>query len=1174
MPNKAQFIYIRNVFSPGDRVIQDVDLVEGEPLSYYLPSFVKNPMVTINDDVIDQEVDLSAVYPQAGSHISFCDIPLGGNGGKNVMRMAAFAAVSYYSGPLAAKMIGSNTIAQGLLHAGMMTAGSSLVNTVLPAPVSSTEKFEDSASYGVDGAKNTSQEGLPIPMPYGVFRTGGNIVSLAIENETAKSQIVHMMVNAGEGTIDGISDLRINDQPIENYADWAWAGKYSRQAIFNPSDWDEIRTSSEESPNPAPGSDDAKLLAPKNIGSTASISKGQTLSTTFVTHQSTKTVDAMRLDLVASQGLFTSESGDIESASVGIVAEIKERTGSTWRTLKVDMLAFNNIPHMYVYDYNYTHGSTDTRYIRQIEIPYPERKEYDRITWGDGNTGTITRWLPGYREGGADDDWIEGKTVTVGIAYRNEYYSSSVRLFGQSRNALRYSLMTEALDEGLYDIRIKRTTEQASDTDTDKVDTIVLTDVVEIESEKVGFRGTAMLAVRIRLSDQISSLPKVTYVNHGRLVKVWSGTFGNGAWINSVASKNPAWVAWDMLTNYHASGQDDDRLDLGSWLRWAEFCEDESLEFNGIFDSNGNVWDALQIVLRVGRAQIIPTGTKYTIAIERPDVLSMIFGNGNIIEGTLNTSWLPMEDRANEVEVAYYDKDDDYQSSSVKVASDVQWGQKQRLSSITMKGVTNAEQATKEAWLHINMNKFIRQSATFETTLDALAAIPGDVIRIQSDHPQWGFSGRTKKGGSLTKIKLDSEVFFEGTGYSILIHYPTMQVATGVVTDSRANAVKVMLTSTLNSYDGLRVVIGGVERAVGHVEMIGGDEYWMEVTPSNGLSGSVKVVEVDVFVQRAIATTSGKTKEVNLSTPLTVSPPLKSLWMIGKTNLEGKPFRLTSVEMGSDSYQRKINCLEYSEYAYEDVEVDAIPTDYSHIPKHIEHIRELQIGDTYRSLGETALEATAIVNWKQPAVGIYDGAQVYVSINGGSIIKAGSVSGGVTEFQFSTVVGAYLVFKIVAVDVQGRRAPNSSAPTAGIYMDGVESLNSPSTITISTPHMNAIYLKWGDVDSTDYAEVYRGTSSNLTDAKRIDKGRGGGYVDYVEADILYYYWVRFGDSTGQVWGEPTGPVSATAFGYAGIEVDWDDIAGEGFDAVERMTDNVIPPGIHVGGFGDLTFKKY
>lgn len=1190
--DQVRLVLIENPFEPSARTMVDVAWKPGNVIADFIPKTFTEPMVSASSGVFSTPEEMQATPVAQGEVLHITQIPLGGGdgGGKSFMRMAAFIALSVYAGPAASAILpGAGVAATGFMQAGIMLAGSYLINSVLPVPKVSTEDEEDSNSYAITGPKNTSREGLPVPMTYGKLRTGGNVVSIAVENETTKSQLVNLMIVAGEAPISDITDVFINDQPIENYGDWSWAAKLDGRAEFNPANWDVIKSSDPDSPEPTPGSPEANRLAPKNIGSLNYVNKNVALTTAWSIHETIGTVDTLRLDLTAPGGLWSvNDKGKLLAKTVPIemqVAPIDDP--NNWSPVWADILSLNDIAFVYRGD----DGSDEDTYY-QLNPPTVT------ATWNANNENDVKAYgveVGGWGEGGAltDDQAIvylkygnkfdaefdtPQYTERWGRKFRGRVGTDQLMLVGKTRSTLRFSIVSGALPEARYRLRYRRTTEEASTDSTTSYDAITVNDVVEIESERVGFKSTAMLAVQCRLSDQLSSMPKVTYVNHGRLIKAWEGDLGTGQWVTKAAD-NPAWVSWDILTSDRGAGQDESRLEFAAWYRWAKFCTDNQLPFNGIFDTASNLWDSLQTVFRVGRAQIIPTGTKYTVAIEKPDTYSMVFGNGNIIEGTFSSSWLPVAERANEVEITYFDKDDDYRQNTVKVAEkNVYDGQKQRLSTISMPGVTTARQATEEAWLHLNMNKFVRRSASFETTLEAVGVMPGDVVLVQNNHPQWGYSGRTEAGSTATAIVIDSEVP-TALGYEMLVHSPSTVLSTGTILDVGPGYIQVSLNSAIDAdTPSMRLNAASKEYPVHSLDG-SHPNYFIPIADTSGLSvaTSITLYAGDTFVKRTVSdvTDNGDTTfTVTLASALPFIPERGVNWLFGQTDLAGKPYRVTSVEMGSNPYQRKLNLLEYDENAYADEYTDAIPKKYGHIPNYITHVNALSTGDSYEETGVGVSVATAMVGWKKPDVGVYEGADIYVSQNNGPFELVGSTRAGATTYSYKNCeTGDDLTFRVVAYDTSQRRAPYSSAPTSSIYLDGVDTALLLQDISISTPEVNTINIRWAGLDYEGYAEIYRGTVNVFSEARRIDKGRGGGYIDYVEANVTYYYWVRFGGISGIVFGDPEGPFEATAFGYDDIEVDWDDITGEGFDANQRMNDATIPAGVHVGGFGNLRFRS-
>ncbi len=76
----------------------------------------------------------------------------------------------------------------------------------------------DSASptYSWDGIQTTQSVGTPIPIIFGTHRAGGNIINQFI-NTDGNDNYLNILLALCEGEIEGISNIEINGNPIENF---------------------------------------------------------------------------------------------------------------------------------------------------------------------------------------------------------------------------------------------------------------------------------------------------------------------------------------------------------------------------------------------------------------------------------------------------------------------------------------------------------------------------------------------------------------------------------------------------------------------------------------------------------------------------------------------------------------------------------------------------------------------------------------------------------------------------------------------------------------------------------------------------------------------------------------------------------------------------------------------
>ena len=223
----VHFVALNSLMSHTERQLVDIDWVQGQTLDVYLGDLGGEWLVNVMGKSVDQE-DWSSISLQPGDYVVAAPNLRGGDTGKNILRLVAIAVISFYTfgaGGLGAK-IGTETIfgtigatastGQLIAATALMVGGQMAVAALLPPSAFKTSS-DASPTYSITGPKNTSTAGVPVPLCYGGHGMAGNIVASYIENATEYDQNVYMLINAGEGIIDGISDIKINDQPMANF---------------------------------------------------------------------------------------------------------------------------------------------------------------------------------------------------------------------------------------------------------------------------------------------------------------------------------------------------------------------------------------------------------------------------------------------------------------------------------------------------------------------------------------------------------------------------------------------------------------------------------------------------------------------------------------------------------------------------------------------------------------------------------------------------------------------------------------------------------------------------------------------------------------------------------------------------------------------------------------------
>lgn len=1153
---RASIVY--NPFDTTDRTDTELVFRSGHSLSSYtdgLPTDVEWS-VTLNGVVIPNE-GMEFTFPKPDDHLIVVPVPEGGGGGdgKSVLALISTVVLSVFA-PIAGSALagamgmGGSALATSLATAAVSIAGGVLINALIPAP---EQAKADEPSYGIDGPKNTSTEGVPFPILYGEHAFGGNFIDLYTENTTdadGKSiQYLYARTLVSEGPIHSIGQVYINDQPIENYDDVEVDYRLGHRD---------------------------QSISPWFNETVTLINQNKEMDENWQYYTTSGEVDKIRVDMVAPAGLmYTSKRGNKHSRTVPCYVEYSKAGENDWKPVLAETGWKQVSPN-----------STDETTSIRVNV-----EMYGLVALFAGNSTVSAK----YRRRGSNDvfqDIEAPKSIRSGdavffinglpedayevvtsvtrnsdnapVPHNTRIYHKAfepIKITAKTSEPVRRTFKSELLEEAVYDVRFKRNTPDSSDRVVDKM---ILSDVGEVSVEPLSLPYVAWLGVKIKMTGQINSIPTITGEGEGRVVNIYDH---NGEIVDVRYSRNPADVALDAYTHMRYGGQlEKERIDFAAFSEWRDYCEDKGLTFDAIYYETSNIDDALKHIYIAGRAQRISSGAKLSVAIDRETSPTMMFSDGNIKSGSMEVTYLPFADRINDLEIAFNDRNDRYRRRAVRVTNDqaLNRGEPLKSSAIELKGVTDQESALREGTLRMNYNRLVRRTAKWESPLEAVNCAVGDVVIVQHKMPGWGKGGRVLPASSVSELTLDQEVTFTpGTEYRVLVHQNKKTRLSDVsVTSQTGNLVTIDKPVDPEWNIGRFTTPNGTDFAI--LRIVDSTTLLLakkaaDVDLTGVTQGSIH--EVDYIDDKRVlnpadaAGESVTSQTIELAEDLEEAPEGYPNFIFGDVQFTKKPFRIKSLTRSSDSLVG-LTAVEYVEEVYSD-DPQAQAHNYSSLTS-AEQVKNLRVEERLVPRG-SSMASYAYAQWEQPDNGIYTSAVIQASINGEPYKTVGETTD--TQYEFLVEKGDTVLIRVLSViygsgaTVEPGLATVVSLTVRGVIAEpeapfGWDGSAGVRSITLFGP---APLIENG----FSHFDVYAGAANSVfEDAEKIGRTESSVFTYTVPAESTHArYWVVEIDTDGNA-SEPSNAVDITPTAITADEIDEKAITlGKLADAVTQTIDD-------------------
>ena len=963
----VNLIKIPNAFQPEINQKQILEFIPGARLDQYikdLPLYDQDIkiIIAVNGKIIPEPYHIEIVD---GDIISACA----------KTEFTAAAAVASYVGTAVA---GTAFYAVTFLATSFLIGyGMNLLMSALAPDTPENPNQRTAYTFGDD--RQSYFEGTQIPYLFGINKVYGQVITSYVDTSANNDDTINIIMGICDHEIESITDLRLNNKPVEKYKDVETFTRLGAQT-------DEV----------IPGFDRA-IFQNSNGGKLEGGNPGepvyQDTSGTSVTH--------LKFIIRAPKGLY------IRSKKDGAVHGISITFRVSWRIMMTTTWSYQ--------DKTITTGDSDI-----------DPKAF---------TVEITDLTPGQYETKAEFLYAGGHVLPNPESVYDLYFSS----------------LQEITAAG-----------------------------------KFIYPGIAKYAVKALATDQLSGgKPTPSCLASRMWLSIWDES-GTPGWINKRAT-NPAWIVWHLLQNY--AGISIDRLIWADFKNWADYCDEDVTEGLGVFEerlafamilSNGNFWDEIQRVARLGRASVIRRGYKYGIFVDKYEginpVVSHLFTMANIVKETFSIQYLPTKDRANAIEIEYTDYERDYTRQVVTVFSPdyLSSDSGQQASRVSLQASMTQKMATREGIFRMNSNLFLNRAVSFDAFVDSFACVVGDLFYFQH------------------------EVMDYGTDYS------------GRIVSATTNTVTLDRTVTIHPDKVYKILI-------------------------RKLDGT--------FEEKTVTNIPGIFSILTLSTTFSSIPVQYDVYTFGVETTYKKIYRLTSVSRSND-LTRNIVGLEYVPEIYsnnDDLVIQEIPNPEWFVQS--QSAIQVKLAEDIFYYPDGSYIISVSVSWisEYPEISnIWEIWMEDITTPGRGVLKKiTEIARNYAVLTESFVVGQTYRFTVIS---SGGGAIDSGDNQAEITITGKSYAPNAPYDLIGTGVLMNILLRWVHYaePDLDHFMVYRSETNDTETADYIGSTQIdissliGTYTDTPSTAGTYYYWIKAVDTTGNI--------SAFSVGAEGICIGIDGIS--------------------------------
>lgn len=305
--------------------------------------------------------------------------------------------------------------------------------------------------------------------------------------------------------------------------------------------------------------------------------------------------------------------------------------------------------------------------------------------------------------------------------------------------------------------------------------------------EDLVYPNSALLGLRYNVGEY-TQMPSVQAKFKG--IKV--PTLNSNLVVSYAWSDNPAYILLDLLTNprygcglreYELKLKGDkvvepgialNDIDLGSFRKAAQYCEDKKIKFNAYISRKGDALDLIRSVAATFQGSLIYAGGYISLVIDKKlekadhiyfrlyseaNVIQETDDNGEVTEPCFVYEGTARKARTSAVEVSYIEPNEFYIEKKESIEDRVaieRYGYNQ--TTIRALGCTDRKQAHRLGRYILGSNQLNTETVSFSVGTEGAMLLPGDICLIADPLKTRITGGGRIVAGSATNVVVDRDI--------------------------------------------------------------------------------------------------------------------------------------------------------------------------------------------------------------------------------------------------------------------------------------------------------------------------------------------------------------------------------------------------------------------------------